>query len=379
MQRTVLAVVGFALFWATQAIAATSVFTTNLIAPVKVAVTRSGNLVVTEAGTGANDGRISVVDSHGIARTLVDGLPSGPAAPPPNPPSGPSALQLRHCCTLDVAIGDGDTLRQGAIPGSEVPNPVGPSSPIFSSVLRMTFSGPVDQLAGGFSLTMDDHNTLLDGFTVRLRNAHGERARIKLISDLKDFRPDPITIVRGSNPFGMTGRWDRLLVADAGQNAIVEVRNSGRTKTLLRFAPVPNPLPFGPPVSDAVPTAVRAIHGHKHLVTLFAGFPFAPGTGSVQLVDTRVRTETPLITGLTSPTDVLKIKHGIYVLELTGDLMAGPPPLPGRLLRFKIPSSAPEVITEGLIGPTGMEYSRYARAIFVAENFTGRIIRVQLD
>lgn len=377
MRRTALVFLCSSLLFASAAPAESPVFTDGLIFPAKVAVTRSGNLVVTEAGTGANDGRVSIVDRHGIARSLIDGLPSGPSAPPPNLPSGPSALLVRQHNILEVAIGDGDTLAVGAIPGTEVPNPVGPRSPIFSAVLRMTFSDRVDHLVGGFSLTLEDHNTLLDGFKVRLRNMQGERVSIRLISDIKDFRPDPMTIVRGSNPYGMATRLGKSLIADAGQNAIVEMTHSGRTKVPLRFAPVPNTAPFGPPVSDAVPTSIRSTYGYKYLATLFVGFPFAPGTGSVRLVDAKNWTEKPLITGLTSPTDVLKIRRDIFVLELTANLTEDGPP-PGRLLRFKTPNSDPEVIADGLIFPTGMEYSRHHRAIFIVEYLTGNIIRVNL-
>src|SRR5262252_845824 len=72
----------------------TSVVASGLKAPVKTIVTPKGNLLVAEAGNGPNTGRISIIDSSGNRRTLIDGLPSG-LAPPNFDPSGPSGLALR--------------------------------------------------------------------------------------------------------------------------------------------------------------------------------------------------------------------------------------------------------------------------------------------
>ncbi|CAN5222565.1 hypothetical protein BH24PSE2_BH24PSE2_23790 [soil metagenome] len=351
-----------------------TVFATDLVSPVKLKVTSGDGLVVSEAGTGANDGRLSLVDRNGVVRPLIEGLPSGLGVT--GNPSGPTDLLLRECCLIEIAIGEGDTLRLGDA-GGEVPNPAGPSSPLFSSILRIRFSHPIDQLAGGFVLTRDDHDTLADGFRVRLKSPSNEIANVRLVIDFKDFRPDPITGVRGSQPFGMVRQpvhWQRL-VADAAQNSIVMTQRRNPPQTLLRFDPVPNPLPFGPPVSDAVPTSIRHARGDRFFVTLFVGFPFAPGTSSVRVFDLGDRSEQELISGLTSPADVLPIGSDLYVLELTANLLEG---APGRLLRFDMPPGAPDVVASGLIGPTGMAHDESRRAIFVAENFTGRIMRVDL-
>jgi hypothetical protein len=68
-----------------------TVLATGLNAPMKLAMTAEGNLVVSEATVVLNTGRVSIVERSGARRTLLDGLPSGPAYPG-NAPLGPAAL-----------------------------------------------------------------------------------------------------------------------------------------------------------------------------------------------------------------------------------------------------------------------------------------------
>jgi hypothetical protein len=334
-------------------------------------------LIVSERGSGLNDGSLSLIDWHGNVRPLISGLPSGIEVT--GVPSGPTAVVLHGCCTIDLAIGEGDTLDfdlSGA-PGSQVPDPTAANSPLFSSVLRLFLSRSVDDLTGGFKLSRDEHETLADGFTVRLTNDAGEIAWVRLLADIKDFRPDPLTNVRGSNPFGMTvGKQpETLLIADGGGNSLVQVGPFEAPKTLLRFGPVANPAGVVPPLTDAVPTAVRRYDGRRYLVTLFAGVPFAEGTSSVRIVDVNNRTESVLLSGLTSVSDVLPLSSGLYVLELSSNVFQG---APGRLLRFASASGTGAPIATGLVGPSGMAYSSRHRAIFIAELFSGQIRRVPL-
>src|SRR5439155_24363074 len=106
-------------------------------------------------------GRISIVDRTGARRTLIDGLPSGPAFPG-NSPEGPSALALDGN-TLYVGILEGNALIAGpAALGHPIPPPDGPGSPIFSSILKLRFGADVDRIMTGFSLSLDDHFALAD-------------------------------------------------------------------------------------------------------------------------------------------------------------------------------------------------------------------------
>jgi hypothetical protein len=349
-------------------------YAAGLSSPAKIDATGRGTLLVTEAGTAQNDGQLSRIARGGIVSTLLDGLPSGVDIT--GGASGPSGVTVRGCCLVHVLIGQGDVLRFNT-PPREVPNPAPSMSPIFSSVLSLQFDRSIEDVTDSFALARADHDTLADGFTVRLKNTAGERLWVQMISDIKDFRPDPVIDHRGSNPYGVSdsGLFEGLLIADAGQNAIVQVDLWGPPRTLVRFPPVPNMSGVGPPVSDAVPTSIRRLQGGKYLVSLLTGVPFAPGGASVRLVDIHARTQSTLISGLTTVTDVLAIGEQYYVLEISTDLSQR---LPGRLLRFSSRTATPEVVAAPIIGGSGMVYVPKDRAIYVAENFTGRVMRIGL-
>lgn len=352
------------------------VFATGLAGPVKLQITDRGYLVVSERGTGANDGRLSIVNRSGAVTHLLSGLPSGIEVT--GVPSGPSAALLSGSHLLHLLISEVDTLRFGPNgPPTQVPNPAGVSSPILSSVLRLILDQPIERSAGGFTLTPADHGTLADGHPLRLQNANGQSLWIQLVVDLKDFRPDPATNVRGSNPWGIAAgsHFGSLLLVDAGQNSVVELEPFGPPVTLLRFPRVPNAPGVIPPLSDPVPTTIRSWEKGKYLVTLFSGVPFAAGSSSVRIVDPKRRTEVPLISGLTSAIDVLPIGADLYVLEFSANNFAQ---LPGRLLKFRNASGTPVVVAGGLVTPSNLAYYAKERTLYFTEINTGRILRVAL-
>lgn len=352
-----------------------SVFVSGLNAPTKTDVTYLGGLLVSERGTGVNDARLTVVDRTGNAKAIVGGLPSGVDAT--TGVSGAQGVLVRGCCVVDLAIGEGDTLRFEGAP-RQVPNPIGPNSPLYSTVLRFTFNRTLHNVSDAFELTAEDHATLADGQPIEKNNSAGEWMRVRALADTKDFRPDPVTNVRASNPFGITDNRSEpgVLLADAGQNSVVAIGSwFGPPRTVIRFAPIGNGPGAVPPVSDPVPTAIRHYQGHEYLVSLLSGVPFATGNASIRLVNVVRRTQRVLIPGLTSVTDVLPIGSSIYVLEISSNLSQG---APGRLLRFASPTAQPEVIASGLQGASGMTYSAPLRSIFIAESFAGRITRVAL-
>lgn len=350
-------------------------FATGLLGPIKIDATAQGTLLVSERGGGANDGRLSLVDRQGNSRALLSGLPSGFGVE--QMVSGPTGVDVAGCCSLYLAIGEGDTLRfdPDTGPPRQVPNPVGPVSPLFSTVLRVTTQYPLDDTMGDFVLSSADHRILADGYPVTLDNGHGEHMRIRMVADTKDFSPDAFTNVRASQPFGLTRRGNQQLIADAGGNSVLAVGPYGPPRTLLRFPPVANPAGTFPPFSDPVPTSIRPAGGNDYLVTLLVGVPFAPGTASVRLVNVKDRTQTELVSGLTSTMDTLRLGGQLYVLELSANLGQG---LPGRLVRITGPSTPVEVVADGLAGPSSMVYVPRQRAVFVTETFANRVSRVPL-
>jgi hypothetical protein len=366
----------------------------GLQVPLGITQSERGNLFVSETGTLApNTGRISIVDLAGNRRTLLDGLPSGIADV--GEIAGPAGLFL-HEHTLYVAIGIGDTIKAGPVPGTAVPNPNPPASPIFSSVLAIQFSNYVERNTTGFTLTSADHQALASGERVRKSNGGADRITVELIANFPDFFPEPSLAVpnnvRGSNPFDLVlleshkrhdgDRWadgdehgdsdgELLYVTDGGRNLVWQVDiNSGAFSMLAVFPQVANPMfpSLGPPFIDAVPTGIADDNGQL-LVTLFRGVPFPPVISVVAKVDPVTGNPTPFITGLKTAIDVLPIRrhHDTDYLVLQ-HASAGPFfGSPGLLLRFETPAGPPTVLANCLNRPTSMTLDERAGTLYVTE------------
>jgi hypothetical protein len=164
------------------------------------------------------------------------------------------------------------------------------------------------------------------------------------------------------------------MVVDSGQNSLLQL-GQGWPKVVIRFPRVAQAAGVIPPFSDAVPTAVRHYRNDAYLVSLLTGVPFAPGAASIRKVNAQTGVEQTFISGLTSVTDLLVKGNEIYVLEISTDLSNG---APGRLLHYRWRNAQPTEVASGLIGASGMVYDAARNAIFIAENFTGRILRVDL-
>jgi hypothetical protein len=356
----------------------TSVFTAGLNGPIRIITTPGGNFIVAESGNGSNTGRISILDQYGNRSTLIDGLPSAVGAE--GGTSGPTGLDLRGR-TLFVTIGEGDAVLPGPIPGTLIPNP-NPSSPLLSSVLALQFSAAVEKGTQGFTLTFAQQTALANGTDVVLENGEGDKMTVELIADFPDYVPNPLPFfagnVRNSNPFGVVAVAKNLYVVNAGLNSVVEVNiSSGNFTTIASFPPRPNPLPFGPPVIDAVPDSIRLV-GDQVFVPLLTGFPFAQGLSEVRQVDLDTGSNTSYISGLTSAIDVLPTKGRgnstqMFVLQFSENLLAN---LPGKLLFFDSQTAQPIVVAAGLISPTSMARDSKTGDLFITEIFTGRIMRV---
>lgn len=344
-------------------------FAQDLQAPTKIVLTAAGNLLVsegcavTEDGTILpNTGRVSRLNRQGDRYTLLEGLPSGPSGPSADP-LGPTALVLQGPSAMYIAFTSGD---------SDQPSP---SSPLFSTVLRVQFSLDIDALQGSFALPPADHATLAAGETVTLDNAQGEQAQISVLAS---FPPGT------SNLFGLALEGEYLFVVNASGNMVDVVHTgTGATQPLVQFAQLANPTDQGPPMIDAVPDSIRVWQRPESsipqlLVTLLSGFPFAEGVSEVRSVDIVLRSDTPLITGLTRAIDVLTLSTPVgdvfLVLEFAPPLVEGP----GRLLLFTSPESAPQVLVDTLETPSHMALDQVANELFITELFTGRIIRIGL-
>jgi hypothetical protein len=368
------------------------VLTSGLQLPLGITQSNQDNLIVSESGTTTpNTGRISIVGLDGTRRTLLSGLPSG--LNDIFEPSGPAGLYLRGR-TLYVAIGSGDVVVIGRdaagapIVGSAVPNPNGPSSPIFSSVLAIHFSAAVEKKTSQpFTLSPADHQLLAAGQRVTLGGGR-DRLTVELVANFPDFIPNPIpnlpTNVRQSNPFDLVAVGDQLYITDGARNLVWKVDiATGAFSALAEFPPIPNPLfgTVGGPFVEAVPTGIAYSDGQL-LVALFRGFPFPPAVSQVVAIDPLTGTTTPFITGLKTAVDILVVREfgdtDYLVLQHTSGV--GPPFLPpflrpGLLLSFEGPSDPPTLIADCFTRPTAMTLDEKTGTLYVTD-YSGRIVEV---
>ncbi len=359
-------------------------FASGLSFPAKIINAPGGNLLVAETGTTPNSGRVSIVDRNGNRRTLIDGLPSGiNTATGGQDPSGPSGLALKGN-TLYVCIGGGDGTLAGPVQGTEIPNP-SPASPWLSSVLTLKLSTYVEESAGNFSFTPADREKFLVKPKLALSNSSGETLTLEVLANFPNYvfepRPNFAGNVRASNPFGIVINGKTMYVTDASRNVVYTVGLKDREVSVLtHLAPKANPLPFGPPVVDAVPDSIRLL-GKQLLLTYLTGFPFAPGNSEVRKVNLANNSQTTFIGGLTSAIDVLPIdredgQRQFLVLEFSANMLQSQP---GRLLLFSAPTASPIVVTGGLNSPTSLAFDEETGDIFISEIFTGRILKVTLQ
>jgi len=358
-------------------------FATGLVAPSKIIQSPRGNFIVAETGPEVpNNGRVSIVDKHGHRRTLLDGLPS--ARTFVGDFNGTTGVYLEGR-TLFILNGQGDVTLPGPVQGTERANPT-PASPIFSSVLAVTFSAAMEETTTGVTLTLADHQALKAGQRLIRADANGRRMIIKLIADFPDYVPEPRPTfadnVRHSHPYGVVGRGRFLYIVDAGFNTVRKVNVfSGDYETLASFAPTPNPrFPVGPPVIENVPTSIRW-DGHDLLVTLLSAGPFfLPGYSQVQQVDPNTGEITSLIDGLSAAIDVAPLgsrcqDDGFLTLEFN---LTFPAPGPGRLQYFSAPDAAPVVLADCLTTSSSMVWDRRGDRLVIAELATGRLVTFEL-
>lgn len=205
-----------------------------------IEIDAAGNIWATENGTGNDDGQITIVDPSGNKNLFMAGLPS------------------TYIAAAGEVVGSYRTYQR---PNNKVLIVVGEGSNLLSETLLI-----VDKsgYTPGNPLTLSSvEQTLQHGAFV---HAQG--------------------FVQ-SNPFNI--EWDaegNIYTADAGANSIVKWdKNTGAfsiVKTIDRF---PNPLPFGPPMIDPVPTGVLRKPDGSFFVSQLTGFPFIQGAANVYNLD----------------------------------------------------------------------------------------------
>jgi hypothetical protein len=198
-----------------------------------------------------------------------------------------------------------------------------------------------------------------------------------------------------SNPFAVQVQSDRILVADAGANALLAIdRESGEISTLF-VPPVITPdeveecadAQANPDVDgcDPVPTGVDVVDGKIYLSTLGAE---APGAARVFVLD-QDGEEIRRIEGLTSITGLAVENDDVYVSELffgAPEEEPGPDfdPTPvGRVVKIEKDDDRSAV---GVTLPAGLEFedgelfaSAWSIAIFLGLEDRGEVVMIGDD
>ena len=225
------------------------------------------------------------------------------------------------------------------------------------------------------------------------------------VADIAGYEADanPDGGLVDSNPYGLLMTEDGFLVADAGMNAVVHVTADGEISTFAVFppqmadAPPFLGLPEGTQIPmESVPTSVVEGPDGAYYVSELTGFPFQIGAARVWRVedadgDGDVLEEgemTVAYTGFTNIVDIaFDVDGRLLVLEVAKDglLAAEDPENPsgftGALIRVAEDGSQTEIMSDGLVAPTGLEVGP-DDAIYVA-NFgvmpgMGEVLRITL-
>jgi hypothetical protein len=178
-----------------------------------------------------------------------------------------------------------------------------------------------------------------------------------------------------SNPYGLLAQPRRVVVAEAGGNALLAVRPNGSISTIATFPSLPQGRP-----TDAVPTAVTLGPDGVYYVGELTGLPFAAGAANVYRV---APGQAPAVaySGFTTIIDLTFGADGsLYVLEhSTGSF--GPPffQLPGRLLKVA-PDGTRTTVIDGLMRPGSVAVGPHG-ALYVSNRSTstgtGEVLRIE--
>jgi len=179
---------------------------------------------------------------------------------------------------------------------------------------------------------------------------------------------DPYTVARDAA--------GNLYVADAAANAVIKVQTSGQLSMFNSFPAQPNPLPFGPPFYDAVPTRILAKPGGGFYLCQLTGFPFLDSAATIFSIDPNGAVS-PYALGLTMMTDlVLDAATGdLYALQLGRfDLsIFDIAPNSARIIRIQ-PNGARTVVVENFNLGVGLALDTQGN-LYATELASGRILK----
>ncbi|MEO5735656.1 MAG: ScyD/ScyE family protein [Rubrivivax sp.] len=208
------------------------------------------------------------------------------------------------------------------------------------------------------------------------------------VADISRFEgtnnPDGGTV--DSNPYGFARTaGGSFIIADAGGNSFLQATAAGSVSALGVLAAQPNPLPFGPPTVQSVPTSIAIGPDGSYFIGQLTGFPFPAGSASVFRYDPSTATTSVAYGGFTNIIDLEFDSAGnLYVLQLTSNGLASPSgPGSGVLLKIdRLTGVRTTIASDGLQFPGGLAIQNGpGGAVFYVSNHTnvplgGEVLRI---
>jgi hypothetical protein len=186
-----------------------------------------------------------------------------------------------------------------------------------------------------------------------------------------------------TNPYGLAAApGGGFLVADAGANDLLKVAADGTVSTLRALPPRPNPLPFGPPMFQSVPTAIAVGPDGAYYIGELTGFPFPPGAANVYRFDPANSMLSVAHTGFTNIGDLTFDASGnLYVLQMsTNGLASATGPGSGMVIKIDAgTNNRTTIVNSGLMLPSSI-LAAPDGALYVTNRATsanaGQVLRI---
>ena len=309
-----------------------TVVATGLKSPAGLEVDASNRLWLTQAGTGHDDGSVSILKADGTTLPVLTALPS-----------------LFDTAVQEIS-GAWHTLM---LPNNQFALVTGEGhSPYSGSVLFFNLNGFTPGVSAAKTAAMNTRQIAVSTFM-----------HSKGIEDSNPFS----AALDGSN---------NVYVADAAANTVAKF-NAANVGTIVKTLPdFANPTPIGPPFINQVATKIIARpDGGFYLATL-TGFPFIEGKATIYAISTEGAV-TPFKTGMSLITDLaLDPNTGdLYALQLASFSLQtfGFAPNSSKITRIK-PDGSMQIVAEGFGPASGMALDQSGN-LYVSETFAGRVLK----
>ncbi len=237
-------------------------------APIGLETDKHGRVWVAETGTGKGDGKVSVITNNGQKYDAIINFES-------------------------VTIAPGET--------------EGPSHLLFHDGLLFILGAKGKMYKANVS-TFRPGNTPIHAATLSVENIGAFVLAYPFVNNTHETHPYGIT----SGPDGA------IYITDAAANAVLRRARSGALSVVAEVPGIANPLPFGPPMVQSVPTGIIFDRGNL-LVTTLLGFPFPPQKSIIYKISTSGNVSI-FQQGFTSLVDIAKggynghlvVEHGVF-------------------------------------------------------------------